>query len=84
MDLHEPRAHRVKRPTRGPLLHLVYVIASYVLFLVTLPVLLTHPKLRHGVAQRLGLYRRGLELGRGSPRIWLHGRAPAICSRCSR
>ena len=43
------------------------------LFLVTLPVLLTHPKLRHGVAQRLGLYRRGLELGRGSPRIWLHG-----------
>jgi 3-deoxy-D-manno-octulosonic-acid transferase len=36
-------------------------------------VLLTHPKLRHGVAQRLGLYRRGLELGRGSPRIWLHG-----------
>jgi 3-deoxy-D-manno-octulosonic-acid transferase len=36
-------------------------------------VLLTHPKLRHGIAQRLGLYRRGLELGRGGPRIWLHG-----------
>lgn len=35
--------------------------------------LLTHPKLRHGIAQRLGLYRRGLELGRGEPRIWLHG-----------
>ena len=73
MDLHEPRAHRVKAPHERSPPCLVYVIAGYVLFLVTLPVLLTHPKLRHGVAQRLGLYRRGLELGRGSPRIWLHG-----------
>ena len=68
-----PCASSKSAPREVPSLHLVYVIASYALFLVTLPVLLTHPKLRHGVAQRLGLYRRGLELGRGSPRIWLHG-----------
>jgi 3-deoxy-D-manno-octulosonic-acid transferase len=52
--------------------HLVYAIASYLLFLVGLPVLLTHPKLRHGIALRLGLY-RSAPLGEGSPRIWLHG-----------
>jgi 3-deoxy-D-manno-octulosonic-acid transferase len=40
---------------------------------VTLPVLLTHRKLRHGIPFRLGLYRRGFDRGRGSPRIWLHG-----------
>jgi 3-deoxy-D-manno-octulosonic-acid transferase len=53
--------------------HLLYAIASYVLFAVALPVLLTHPKLRHGVPFRLGLYRRAFDRGRGSPRIWLHG-----------
>jgi 3-deoxy-D-manno-octulosonic-acid transferase len=53
--------------------HLTYVLASYLLFLVGLPVLLTHPKLRHGLRQRLGLYRPSLDLGEGSPRIWLHG-----------
>jgi 3-deoxy-D-manno-octulosonic-acid transferase len=53
--------------------HLLYAIASVALFLLGLPVLLTHPKLRHGVAQRLGFYRRALDLGRGRPRIWLHG-----------
>jgi len=40
---------------------------------VGLPVLLTHPKLRHGFRHRLGLYPRGLDRGAGSPRIWLHG-----------
>jgi 3-deoxy-D-manno-octulosonic-acid transferase len=54
-------------------LHLVYAIASYVLFLLTLPVLLTHPKLRHGIPFRLGLYRPSFDRGRGSPRVWLHG-----------
>jgi 3-deoxy-D-manno-octulosonic-acid transferase len=53
--------------------HLLYVIASYALFLVGIPVLLAHPKLRHGIALRLGLYRHALDLGRGTPRIWLHG-----------
>jgi 3-deoxy-D-manno-octulosonic-acid transferase len=54
-------------------LHLVYAIASYALFLLALPVLLTHPKLRHGIPFRLGLYRRSFDRGRGSPRVWLHG-----------
>jgi 3-deoxy-D-manno-octulosonic-acid transferase len=54
-------------------MHLLYAIASYLLFVVALPVLLTHPKLRHGIPFRLGLYRRSFDLGRGTPRIWLHG-----------
>ncbi|HET9551541.1 MAG TPA: glycosyltransferase N-terminal domain-containing protein [Anaeromyxobacteraceae bacterium] len=54
-------------------MHLLYAIASYLLFLAGLPVLLTHPKLRHGFALRLGVYRASIDRGRGSPRIWLHG-----------
>src|SRR5512141_3004585 len=54
-------------------MHLLYAIASYLLFVVALPVLLTHPKLRHGLPFRLGLYRPSFDLGRGSPRVWLHG-----------
>jgi 3-deoxy-D-manno-octulosonic-acid transferase len=54
-------------------LHIVYAIASYALFLLALPVLLTHPKLRHGIPFRLGLYRPSFDRGRGSPRVWLHG-----------
>ena len=54
-------------------MHLLYVLASYALFLALLPVLLTHPKLRHGIPFRLGWYRRSFPLGTGSPRIWLHG-----------
>lgn len=54
-------------------MHLLYAIASYLLFVVGLPVLLWHPKLRHGVPFRLGFYKRSFDLGRGSPRIWLHG-----------
>lgn len=51
---------------------LLYAIASYFLFLAMLPVLLTHPKLRHGLRQRLGFYRKLPPRGEG-PRIWLHG-----------
>ena len=53
-------------------MHLLYAIASYVIFLLGLPVLLTHPKLRDGVRVRLGLY-RDLPRCQGNPRIWLHG-----------
>jgi len=52
--------------------HLLYSLASYLIFLLGLPVLLTHPKLRQGIGARLGLYRH-LRRGRGSPRVWLHG-----------
>jgi 3-deoxy-D-manno-octulosonic-acid transferase len=53
--------------------HFLYAIASTLLFVIALPVLLFHPKLRHGIPLRFGFYRRSLDLGRGSPRIWLHG-----------
>jgi 3-deoxy-D-manno-octulosonic-acid transferase len=53
--------------------HLLYVLASYALFVALLPVLLSHPKLRHGIPFRLGWYRRSFDLGTGSPRVWLHG-----------
>jgi 3-deoxy-D-manno-octulosonic-acid transferase len=52
--------------------HLLYAIASYLIFVLGLPVLLTHPKLRDGVLARLGFY-RDLPRGGGEPRIWLHG-----------
>jgi 3-deoxy-D-manno-octulosonic-acid transferase len=53
--------------------HLLYAIASYLALLVLAPVLLTHPKLRHGIPFRLGFYRRSFDTGAGSPRVWLHG-----------
>ncbi len=54
-------------------MHFVYAIASWIAFLVFLPFLLFHSKLRHGKLFRLGLYRGSFHRGRGSPRIWLHG-----------
>ncbi|HEX7622142.1 MAG TPA: glycosyltransferase N-terminal domain-containing protein [Anaeromyxobacteraceae bacterium] len=54
-------------------MHALYALASYVLFLVFLPVLLFHPKIRHGIPFRLGFYRRSFSRGVGKPRIWLHG-----------
>src|SRR5512143_1882482 len=54
-------------------MHALYVIGSYALFLALLPVLLFHPKVRHGKLFRLGYYRRSFRRGRGPPRIWLHG-----------
>ncbi len=54
-------------------MHLVYALASYLLFLALLPVLLFHPKLRHGIPFRLGFYRRSCDPGRGRPRIGVHG-----------
>lgn len=53
-------------------MHVLYAIVSYLAFLLGLPVLLTHPKLRDGKRARLGLYRE-LPRGEGSPRIWFHG-----------
>ncbi len=54
-------------------MYLVYVLASYLVFLALLPVLLFHPKLRDGKRARLGFYGRAFDAGRGTPRIWLHG-----------
>lgn len=54
-------------------MRLLYVVASYLLFLVLSPVLMLHRKTRRGLLQRLGFYRAGVIPAGGSPRIWLHG-----------
>jgi 3-deoxy-D-manno-octulosonic-acid transferase len=46
---------------------------TYLLFGAALPFLLTHPKLRQGIAARLGRHPRGWpNIGPG-PRVWVHG-----------
>jgi 3-deoxy-D-manno-octulosonic-acid transferase len=54
-------------------MHLLYTLASYLLFALFWPVLLVHPKLRHGIRERLGLYKEKIGGGRKGFRIWLHG-----------
>ncbi len=54
-------------------MRLVYIIASYLLFLALLPVLSVHRKTRSGLLQRLGFYPPGLLPQGGGPRVWLHG-----------
>jgi 3-deoxy-D-manno-octulosonic-acid transferase len=54
-------------------MHALYAIASYLLLALLAPVLLFHPKLRHGIPFRLGLFRQSFDRGRGQPRIWVHG-----------
>ena len=54
-------------------MHLLYAIASYLLFVALLPVLLWHPKLRNGIRFRLGIYPASFPRGEGTPRVWLHG-----------
>jgi len=51
----------------------LYVLASYLLFLLAFPVLALHRKTRNGLRQRLGHYRPGEVPSGGAPRIWLHG-----------
>jgi len=53
--------------------HLLYAIGSYLAFVLLLPMPFFHPKLRHGIKERLGFYRSRETPGSGSPRIWLHG-----------
>jgi len=47
-------------------------LLSWIVFLVALPVLLLHPRVRQGVRRRLGLY-DGDPLDGAGPRVWLHG-----------
>jgi len=54
-------------------MRILYRIASYFLFALLSPVLLLHPKLRHGLKRRLGFYPEGFLNGGSGPRIWLHG-----------
>ena len=54
-------------------MRLIYVLASWVLFALLLPVLMLHRKTRDGLRQRLGFFRAG-ELPQGpGPCLWMHG-----------
>jgi 3-deoxy-D-manno-octulosonic-acid transferase len=54
-------------------MRLIYVVLSYVVFGLALPVLCLHRKTRDGLRQRLGFFRPGELPDGGEPRIWLHG-----------
>ncbi len=54
-------------------MRLLYVLLSWVAFLLLAPVLLLHRKTRAGFLQRFGFYSGSAVLGGGTPRIWLHG-----------
>jgi 3-deoxy-D-manno-octulosonic-acid transferase len=51
---------------------IVAAALSWILFVILLPVLLLHPRVRQGVRRRLGLYDRD-PLAGARPRVWLHG-----------
>jgi 3-deoxy-D-manno-octulosonic-acid transferase len=55
-------------------MRLLYILATYLLFPLLLPVLCVHRKTRHGLWQRLGFYAPGALPVRGDgPVVWLHG-----------
>ncbi len=54
-------------------MRLLYVVLSWVAFLLLAPVLLLHRKTRAGLLERFGFYRPGSIPEGGWPRIWLHG-----------
>lgn len=51
----------------------VVQLLSYLAFFLALPILWFHPKLRHGLRERLGYYATPCTLSKDQPRIWLHG-----------
>jgi 3-deoxy-D-manno-octulosonic-acid transferase len=54
-------------------MRLLYVIATWLAFVVLFPVLSLMKKTREGLAQRLGFYGKAVLPKGGAPRIWLHG-----------
>jgi 3-deoxy-D-manno-octulosonic-acid transferase len=54
-------------------MRLLYVLATWVVFVALFPVLALMKKTRDGFWQRFGFYPPGLIPGPGHPRIWLHG-----------
>lgn len=54
-------------------MRLLYVIATWLAFVVLFPVLSLMKKTREGLGQRFGFYPATLLPKGGSPRIWLHG-----------
>ncbi|MEL6546027.1 MAG: glycosyltransferase N-terminal domain-containing protein, partial [Myxococcota bacterium] len=57
----------------GALMTLVRALLSYVVFVLALPILIAHPKLRRGYRQRLGWYRKREIPTAPGPRVWMHG-----------
>jgi 3-deoxy-D-manno-octulosonic-acid transferase len=54
-------------------MRLLYVVVSYLLLALLLPVLCLHRKTRHGFLQRMGIYPQRAFPEGGEPRVWLHG-----------
>ncbi len=54
-------------------MRLLYVIATWLAFVVLFPVLSLMKKTREGLGQRFGFYPPSLLPKGGAPRIWLHG-----------
>ncbi len=54
-------------------MRLLIALVSYVVFVLALPFLLLHPKMRDGFWQRLGFGLPALPAREGAARIWLHG-----------
>jgi 3-deoxy-D-manno-octulosonic-acid transferase len=75
-------ASRRRRTLRADV-HLPYLLGAYVLFVVLLPLLLLHPKLKDGWRQRLGLYPGPIAPGGQGPRIWFHGASAGDLSALS-
>jgi 3-deoxy-D-manno-octulosonic-acid transferase len=50
----------------------VQAVLAWILFLLLLPFLLLHPRVRQGIRRRLGFYEGDPVRGPG-PRVWLHG-----------
>jgi 3-deoxy-D-manno-octulosonic-acid transferase len=53
-------------------MYLLYSMLVHLVFVVLLPVLLVHPKLKEGFWRRLGVYRPGWP-GLLGPVVWMHG-----------
>src|SRR5207302_6895401 len=53
-------------------MRILSAVLEWSVFLLLLPVLLLHPRVRQGIRRRLGWYERDLFRGPG-PRVWLHG-----------
>ncbi len=54
-------------------MQLIYVVATWLAFLLLWPFLLVHTKTRQGQLRRLGFYPPGWPAPGGRPRIWMHG-----------
>jgi len=58
--------------TPEPALAGLPAVAAYLAFILLLPFLIFHPRVRAGLRQRFGLYPRD-PVSQPGPRVWLHG-----------